>query len=104
MHAAVRRYDGIDESRTAEIAKKVDQTLMPRLSKLPGFNSYFLIESDKGILTSVGLFETSAQADESSRVAAKWLQDEKLDAAFPNSPKVTTGTVVAQTMNVPVLA
>ena len=104
MHAAVRRYDGIDESRTAEITKKVDQSLMPRLSKLPGFNGYYLIESDKGVLTSVGLFETSAQADESSRVAAKWLHDEKLDTAFPNPPKVTAGAVIAHTTNVPVLA
>ena len=104
MHAAVRRYDGIDASRTAEIAKKVDQSLMPRLSKLPGFHGYYLIESDKGVLTSFGLFDTSSQADESSRVAAKWLQDEKLDAAFPNPPKVTAGTVIAHTTNVPVLA
>ena len=104
MHAAVRRYDGIDESRTAEIAKRVDQSLMPRLSKLPGFNGYYLIESDRGVLTSVGLFETPAQADESNRIAAKWLQDEKLEAAFPNPPKVTAGTVVAHTTNVPVFA
>jgi len=32
------------------------------------------------------------------------LQDEKLDAAFPNPPKVTAGTVVAHTTNVPVFA
>ena len=58
MHAIVRRYEGVDTSRTEELTKKVGETLMPRLSKLPGFNGYFLIEAGNGIMTSVGLFET----------------------------------------------
>jgi hypothetical protein len=103
MFATLRRYQSVDESRIAEITTKVDQTLMPRLSKLPGFGGYYLIESDKGVLTSFSLFETSAQADESSRVAAKWLKDEHLDAIVPDAPKVTTGTVLAHTTRTPVL-
>ena len=39
MHATVRRYDGVDESRRDELAKKVNEALIPRLSKLPGFSS-----------------------------------------------------------------
>jgi hypothetical protein len=104
MYATVRRYQSVDESRTPEITKKVDQSLMPRLSKLPGFGGYYLIESDKGILTSFSLFETSAQADESGRIAAKWLKDEHLDAIVPDAPKVTAGTVRAHTTRTPVLA
>ena len=104
MFATVRRYQSVDETRIAEIATKVDHTLMPRLSKLPGFGGYYLIESDKGVLTSFSLFETSAQADESGRVAAKWLKDEHLDAIVPDAPKVTTGTVLAHTTNTAILA
>ncbi|MDX6378144.1 MAG: hypothetical protein QOE98_2447 [Gaiellaceae bacterium] len=104
MFATVRRYQSVDESRTPEITKKVDQTLMPRLSQLPGFGGYYLIESDKGVLTSFSLFETSAQADESGRVAAKWLKDEHLEAIVPEAPKVTGGTVLAHTTNTAILA
>jgi hypothetical protein len=43
---------------------------------------------------SVGFFETSAQVDESTRVASAWVREEKLETALPNPPKITTGEVV----------
>ena len=104
MYATVRRYEGIDESRADELKRKVDQNLMPRLSKLPGFSGYFFIESEKNVMTSFGLFETSAQIDESTRVATKWLHEENLDSALPNPPKVTGGEVIAHATKKPILA
>jgi hypothetical protein len=103
MHATVRRYEGVDESRTDELTRKADETLIPRLSKLPGFGGYFLIEAGNGIVTSISLFETSAQADESTRVAANWVREEKLERAIPNPPKVTTGKVTAHKVMEPAL-
>ena len=94
MHATVRRYEGVDQSRTDELTMKVDESLMPRLSELPGFEGYYLIEAGNGIMSSIDLFETSAQADESTRVAATWVREEKLETAFPNSPKITDGEVI----------
>jgi hypothetical protein len=99
MHATVRRYEGVDESRTAELTRKAGETLMPSLSKLPGFNGYYLIEADNGIMTSIDLFETSTQASDSTRVAAEWIRDEQLESALPNPPKVTDGKVVAHKTN-----
>jgi hypothetical protein len=99
MHATVRRYEGVDESRTPELTKKVGETLMPKLSKLPGFSGYYLIEGENGIMTSIGLFDTSTQAADSTRVAADWVRDEKLETALPNPPKVTDGKVIAHKTN-----
>jgi len=95
MHATVRRYEGIDQNSKDELTRKVGETLMPRLSKLPGFNSYYLIESGNGVFTSVGLFDSSMQAEESTRVASSWGVDQKLESILPNPPKVTTGEVIA---------
>jgi len=94
MYATVRRYEGVDQSRTDELTKKVDESLMPRLSELPGFEGYYLIEAGNGIMSSIDLFETSAQADESTRVAATWVREEKLETALPNPPKITDGEVI----------
>jgi hypothetical protein len=94
MYATIRRYDAVDQSRTSELVKKADETLVPRLSKLPGFGGYHLIEAGNGVISSVGFFETSAQADESTRVASNWVREEKLESALPNPPKVTSGEVV----------
>ena len=100
MHATVRRYEGVDESRTDELVKKVDESLMPRMSQLPGFEGYYLIEAGNGVMSSIGIFETSTQADESTRVASEWVRDEKLENILQNPPKVTDGEVIVhKTMN-----
>jgi hypothetical protein len=96
MFATVRRYEGIDASKKAELTKKVNENLIPKLSKLPGFDGYFLIEAGNGVMTSVDLFDTSAHADESTRVASSWVRDEKLESALPNSPMITVGEVIAR--------
>ena len=97
MYATVRRYEGIDKVRSEEITRKVDQSLVPALSRLPGFGGYYLIDAGEGVLTSVGLFDTSGQAHESTRVAARWIREQKLEAALPNAPKITAGPVIART-------
>ena len=95
MYCTIRRYESVDQSRTGELVKKVDDMLVPRLSKLPGFSGYHLVDAGDGVISSIGFFETSAQADESTRIAADWLREEKLETALPNAPKITRGEVVA---------
>ena len=99
MFATVRRYEGIDASSKEELTKKVGETLAPRLSKLPGFSSYFLIDTGNGVMSSIGLFDTSTQANESTRVASEWVRDEKLENILQNPPKVTDGEVIVHKTN-----
>ena len=94
MHATIRRYESIDQSRKSELVTKVEETLLPTLSELPGFNGYSLIDAGNGVMTSVGFFDTAAQADESTRIAGSWLREQKLETALPSPPKITTGKVV----------
>ena len=97
MHATIRRYESIDQSRTSELVKKADETLLPTLSELPGFKGYSLIDAGNGVMTSLGFFDTEAQADESTRVAAGWLRENELETALPNPPEITSGKVVVHT-------
>ena len=94
MYATIRRYDAIDQIRTSELVKKAEDSLLPRMSELPGFNGYFLIEAGNGVLSSVGFFDTAAHAEESTRVASNWVREEKLETALPNPPKITNGKVL----------
>jgi hypothetical protein len=96
MHATIRRYEGIDATRIDDVVGKVNDTLVPKLRELPGFAGYYLIEAGSGVLSSLGLFETSEQADQSTMLVSKWITDEKLDSALPNPPKITSGRVIAQ--------
>jgi len=96
MHAILRRYEGVESSRTVELTKKVDENLIPKLKELPGFSGYYLIEAGNGVMTSISLFDTAEQADKSSRIASNWVRDEKLETALPNAPKITFGEVVVR--------
>jgi hypothetical protein len=100
MHATIRRYDGVDQNRTTELTSKVKETLVPKLSKLPGFAGYYLIEAGNGVFSSLGLFETAEQGEESSKVVATWIHDEKLETLIPNAPKITSGKVIAHSNGV----
>ena len=104
MHATIRRYDGVDQNRSAELTRKVSETLVPKLEKLPGFAGYFLVEAGNGVFTSLGLFETPEQGMESTKVVATWIRDEKLDTIIPNEPKITSGKLVAHSDRVMVAA
>jgi hypothetical protein len=95
MYATHRRYEGIDPSRFEELTRKVNEGLIPRLSKLPGFNGYFLMEAGNGVVRSTSLFDTSSQAEDSTRVASEWTQEEKLESLIPNPPKVAVRKVLA---------
>jgi hypothetical protein len=104
MFAIIRRYDGVDQNRSAELTGKVNDMLVPKLEKLSGFAGYYLIKADNGVFSSLSLFETPEQGMESTKFVATWLRDEKLDTILPNEPKITSGKVVVHSDRVLVAA
>ena len=104
MFATIRRYDGVDQNRTTELTSKVNETLMPKLNKLPGFKGYYLIDAGNGVFSSLGLFETSEQGMESTKLVTAWIREEKLETILPNEPKITSGKIVAHSDRVLVAA
>jgi hypothetical protein len=95
MYATVRRYEGIDKVRSEEITRKVVDSFVPNVRELPGFIGYFLIDAGAGVLTSVSLFESSAQAGTSTGLAAAWIREHDLESALPNAPHITIGPLIA---------
>ena len=104
MFATIRRYDGVDVNRSAELTRKVNETLVPKLEQLSGFKGYYLIDAGNGVFSSLGLFETPEQGKESTKFVATWIREEKLDTILPNAPKITSGKIVAHSDRVLVAA
>jgi hypothetical protein len=104
MHATIRRYDGVDQARTDELTRKVNESLVPKLSELPGFTGYFLVNAGNGVFSSIGLFETPEQGKDSTNLVATWIKDEQLETMLPNEPKITSGKVVAHGKGIKVAA
>ena len=91
MYATVRRYEGIDKVRSEEITRKVGDSLLPSLRELAGFGGYYLIDAGDGVLTSVGLFETSAQAHETHSRTRRRSQPARCSPARPAARWPRTG-------------
>ena len=104
MFATIRRYDGVDQNRTVELTRKVNETLVPKLEKLSGFAGYYLMDAGNGVFSSFGLFETPEQGMESTKLVTTWIREEKLDTILPNEPKITSGKIVAHSDRVLVAA
>ena len=104
MFATIRRYDGVDVNRSVELTRKVNETLVPQLEKMSGFKGYYLVDAGNGIFTSLGLFETTEQGMESTKLVTTWIREEKLDTILPNEPKITSGKIVAHSDRVLVAA
>ena len=104
MFATIRRYDGVDVNRSAELTRKVNETLIPKLENLSGFKGYYLVDAGNGVFTSLGLFETPEQGIESTKFVTTWIREEKLDTILPNEPKITSGKIVAHSDRVLVAA
>ena len=96
MHATIRRYEASDKTRTTEIVKKAQDSLLPRMSEMPGFSGYYLIDAGEGVFSSVCIFDTEAHAEESTRVASTWVREEKLETALTNPPQIVSGKVVVR--------
>ena len=96
MFATIRRYETVDAGRASEIVRKVDRELAPKLSELPGFHGYYLVDAGDGVLASIGLFDTPQHADDSTDIASRWIGEEQLHTALPTPPKITRGEIVVE--------
>jgi hypothetical protein len=104
MFATIRRYDGVDQSQTMDLTRRVNETLVPKLEKLSGFKGYYLIDAGNGVFSSVSLFETPEQGTESTKLVTTWIREENLETILPNEPKITSGKIVAHSDRVLVAA
>jgi hypothetical protein len=95
MHATIRRYEGVDQNRIEELTRKLEESLLPQLSKLDGFGGYYLVEAGNNVMTSINFFDTATQGEESTRLSSSWVRDQKLETIVPNPPKITSGEIIA---------
>jgi hypothetical protein len=92
MYISIRRYK---TNRGAEVTRKVKDEFVGMISKAPGFVAYYGIEAGADAWASVSVFDSQAQAEESNRVAADWVQ-KSAASLVSGAPEVTAGNVAVQ--------
>lgn len=94
MYVAIRLYDGVKHPE--EAAAKVRDEFLPIISKIPGFQEYYAVKSGDDTMASISIFKDKPGADESVKVATKWVQS-NMSRFLPNPPKMIGGETVAHT-------
>lgn len=91
MYAVVRRYtSGMD---LAQVMAEKHEDLERRMSALPGFVAYYLIDAG-GAVATVTVCDDRAGAEASHALAAEWVE-RNIPAAALGAPEVTGGEVLA---------
>ena len=90
-YLAIRQYQLAPGHTMEELSALVERGFMPILEQVPGFLEYFLVETSEGVL-SISVFTDQAGAEESTRRAADWVQQNLADF-FAGPPTTTTGSV-----------
>jgi hypothetical protein len=90
-YIAIRQYQLAPGHTMEELSALVESGFMPILKQVPGFREYFLVETAED-LQSISVFTDQGGADESTRRAADWVQ-QNLAGFFTGPPTVTIGSV-----------
>lgn len=97
MFATIRRYEILtadaESGAKEQLLDIIRQDFMSRVSELPGFDGYFVLDTGSRGLATVSLFETEEGIDASTRLAA-----DAVTRYAPiirlGQPEITSGRVV----------
>ena len=94
MFASVRRYK-VDPASIDELKRRVEEAFITIVSSVPGFVAYYVVGGDDGTVFSINIFEDQSNAEDSTRRAATWVE-ENIASLLPDVPEVTVGEVIVQ--------
>jgi hypothetical protein len=96
MQASVRKYK-IDQSQMDEVSRRVADTFVPRVSAVPGFAAYYVVDAGNGILITVTVGDDSTTVEQSADLAAEFVRDELPDLDIERVEAASGEVTVTQT-------
>jgi hypothetical protein len=88
----IRKFT-LTHGSTEEIARRVQDSFVPLLRKLPGFRGYYLLNGGPDVLISIRVFDSADEALASNEIAANWMRDNVLEFT-KGMPEVVAGNVL----------
>lgn len=92
MYANVRRR-AFKLGKAIEGAKQIEQGVVPIISKIPGFLSFYVVQTSEDTITVIGVFETQEAAEKAGPQAIAWV-DQHLADIVAGPAEVTNGPVL----------
>jgi hypothetical protein len=93
MYAVIRQYQ-FDQSASEELDRNLREHFVPLLKAMPGFVTYYWLNSGEGSGASLSVFDSREGAEASVRAAANFVQQE-LSGITISKPEILAGEVQA---------
>jgi heme-degrading monooxygenase HmoA len=91
MYATIRSYSG--SPGLVEMLLEHQSDVRQLLRDIDGFRAYYLVRPSEGEAVTISVFDDQRGGEESTRRAAKWVQENVSDLS-DSLPQVTSGEVV----------
>ena len=95
MYAAVRQYKS--KPGSADLLAEKVKDLVPVISGVSGFMGYYVIYAPDDTVTSISIFNSVAEAEESNRLALAWIED-NLAPLVMGPASATAGPVIVHSL------
>jgi len=99
MFAIVRKFN-LRRGSASEVARRVNESLVPLLRQLPGFRNYYLFDGGPDVLVSIRIFDSADEALASNELAATWIRENVLEFTR-GMPEVMAGDVIVTDVKSP---
>jgi heme-degrading monooxygenase HmoA len=96
MFAIVRKFT-LRRGSAGEVARRVEETLVPLLREMPGFLDYYLFDGGPDVVVSIRIFDTAEHALASNEVASAWIRNNVLEFTR-GMPEVMAGDVIVSAL------
>ena len=93
----IRRYQLAPDASLAEVVRRTEEGFLPILGQLNGFVEYYSVDLGSGHGATISVFSNQAGAEESSSLAATWVQ-ENVAELIEGSPEIMQGPVLLKVM------
>ena len=92
MYLSIRHFKAVKNAQ--ETTRVVNELFFPLIRAIPGFVSYYGIETADGGWASINVFETAEGAAESNKVGIAFAHDQDLNLG---EPEIIAGAIIAHT-------
>ncbi|HEY8686436.1 MAG TPA: hypothetical protein VIO57_12585 [Chloroflexota bacterium] len=91
MYTTIRQYQA-DQRSIHEILRQDKLTFMPAIKKAKGFREYTCIDSGRGTVTSISVFEDRLASERFDSDVQEWVK-QHMGSLLPDSPYVISGVI-----------
>ncbi len=94
MYTSIRRYK-VKKDSMDELIRRIKAEFVPKISKLPGFQQYYVIKVSPGEIATISAFTDQEAVKKSDNVASEWIKQD-LAGFIPPSFEIIQGEAVVQ--------